>query len=43
MTTKTQTKKFETKKGTYAAKLETIRRKEVRNHKQSFNKARSSK
>lgn len=40
MTTKTRTKKFGTKKDTYAAKLGTIRRREVRNHKQSFNKAR---
>lgn len=54
MSTKTRTKKFGTEKDTsersersskndYAAKLETIRRKEVRNHKQSFNKARSAK
>lgn len=36
MTTVLRTKKFVTKKETYAAKLETIRRKEVRNLKKSF-------
>lgn len=43
MKTTTRTKKFTTYKETYAAKLETIRRKEVRNLKKSFDKARSSK
>lgn len=41
MTTKTRTKKFATKKETYAAKIETIRRKEVRNLKKSFDRART--
>lgn len=46
MNTKTVTrtsKKFKTHKETYAAKLETIRRKQVRNLKTSFDKARSTK
>lgn len=43
MKTTTRTKKFATHKETYAAKLETIRRKEVRNLKKSFDKARSTK
>lgn len=43
MSTKTQTKKFGTEKETYRAKLETIRRKEVRNHKQSFDRDRMAK
>ena len=43
MKTTTRTKKFTTHKETYAAKLETIRRKEVRNLKKSFDKARSTK
>lgn len=36
MNTKTRTKKFVTQKETYRAKIETIRRKEVRNLKKSF-------
>lgn len=43
MKTTTRTKKFTTHKETYAAKLETIRRKEVRNLKKSFDAARSTK
>lgn len=54
MKTTTRTKKFATYKETselapwrsktdYAAKLETIRRKEVRNLKKSFDRARSTK
>lgn len=47
MNTKTRTTRqqstYTTKKDTYQAKLETLRRKEVRNHKQSFSKARSTK
>lgn len=43
MNTATRTKKFATHKETYAAKLETIRRKEVRNLKKSFDRARSAK
>lgn len=39
----TSSKKFETHKETYRAKLETIRRKQIRNHKQSFDQARSTK
>ena len=36
-------KKFQTHKETYAAKLETIRRKQVRNLKTSFDRARGAK
>ena len=43
MSNATRTKKFATKKESYAAKLETIRRKEVRNLKKSFDRARSTK
>lgn len=39
----TPTKKFTTAKGTYRAKLETIRRREVRNMKKSFDRDRRSK
>lgn len=34
---------YTTRKSTYQDKLETLRRKEVRNHKISFNKARGGK
>ena len=42
MKTTTRTKKFTTHKETYTAKLETIRRKEVRNLKKSFDRDRRS-